>query len=187
MKSVLLALSALLIAVPEGYAQSWRIYSPRRDNFSVRLPAPLRRVTFFEGKHGASNGRGARGQKGIRFYATQQTSPRVREYGIVVIEDSEERRSILGDDRIGGLEFLIGGDDAEPTSESDVRVNGLAGKEFVYGKAIAEGTYTRGRIFDIGHRTYVLVFRAKAAEDLVSSDATRFFDSFRLVKQRHRG
>jgi hypothetical protein len=84
--------------------------------------------------------------------------------------------------RIAGLDFVIGGDDATPTSERAIRVNGLLGKEYVYAKEIADQVYTRGRIFDLGDRVYVIVFRARIAEDLNSADAKRFLNSFRSLR-----
>jgi hypothetical protein len=50
----------------------------------------------------------------------------------------------------------------------------------VYDREITEDTYTRGRIFYAGGRLYVVVFVAATAEDLMSAEATRFLDSFRV-------
>ena len=80
----------------------------------------------------------------------------------------------------GGLYFVIGGDDATPTTEKVVRVNGLVGREYLYSNAISEDTYTRGRIFYAARRIYIIVFVGTSAEDLVSQDADRFLNSFRI-------
>ena len=84
--------------------------------------------------------------------------------------------------RVEGLDFVIGGDDATPTSERALRVNGLLGKEYIYANDIADEVYTRGRIFDVGDRIYVIVFRARTAADLKSADAERFLNSFRSLR-----
>lgn len=180
MKVVFLMLLTLLIASLASDAQSWRVYSPPDKSFTVELPASMQRVTFFEGKHGASNEPGLDADKNVASYAALQTTPEVREYGVIVIDGkSKELDSAEREKRVAGLDFVIGGDDATPTSVQTVHASTLTGKEYVYAKEIAEGIYTRGRVFDAGERIYVIVFRARTAKDLNSPDAERFLNSFR--------
>lgn len=84
----------------------------------------------------------------------------------------------------GGLEFMIGGDDATPTNQKVIRVNGLVGKEYTFARAIRLDTYTRGRIFFINKRLYFIILITSTAEDLSSADAERFLNSFRLRKKK---
>lgn len=181
MKAVfLMLLTLLMMASFADDAQSWRVYSPPEKSFSVELPAPLHRVTSFEGKYGASTEPGLDVHKNVLSYAALQSAPKVREYGVIVIDGkSKEFLSAERGKRIDGFEFFIGGDDATPTSQRTVHVNGLTGKEYVYAKEIEDGIYTRGRVFDAGERIYVIVFRARTAEDLSSPDAEKFLNSFR--------
>jgi hypothetical protein len=175
-------LLTLLMTALECEAQTWRVYSPDK-RISVELPAPLRRVTFFEGKHGASNEPDVDADKEVFSYAALQPESKGREYGVIVIAGGPKKiRPAERQKRIAGLDFVIGGDDATPTSERAIRVNGLLGKEYVYAKEIADQVYTRGRIFDLGDRVYVIVFRARIAEDLNSADAKRFLNSFRSLR-----
>lgn len=180
MKVIFLMLLTLLMTLEQRHAQSWRVYSPPDKSFSIELPAPLRRVTFFEGKTGASSEAGLDVDKNVSSYAALQSAPKVREYGVIVIDGrSKELDPVERRKRVAGLDFVIGGDDATPTSKSTVQANGLTGKEYVYAKEIGDGIYTRGRVFDAGKRIYVIVFRARTAEDLGSPDAERFLNSFR--------
>lgn len=179
MKVILLSLICLLLVPSQNPAQSWRTYSPPDNSFSIELPAPMRRVTWFEGKHGAEIEPDPDVDKDVISYAAIQSEPKAREYGVVVINGKSKEISSKGrGDRVDGLWFLIGGDDATPTSERSVRVNGFIGREYVYAKEISDERYARGRIVDTGENIYVIVFVAQAAEDLTSSDAERFLNSF---------
>ena len=111
-------------------AQSWRVYSPAEKSFSIKLPVPLQRVTSFEGKYGASTELGHDVHKNVLSYTALQSAPKVREYGVIVIDGKS--KEFLSAKRIDGFEFFIGGDDATPTSQRTVHVNGMTGKEYVY-------------------------------------------------------
>lgn len=180
MKVIFRILLVLLIASFESNAQGWRVYYPPDKSFSVKLPVPLQRVTSFEGEHGTSTSAPVETHKAVLSYVAFQTKPKVREYGVIVIDGkSKESSPAERKKRIKGFEFFIGGDDVTPTSERSVHVTGLTGKEYVYAKEIADGIYTRGRVFDAGERIYVIVFRARTAEDLNSLAADKFLNSFR--------
>jgi hypothetical protein len=118
-------------------------------------------------------------------YVSLQGKPKARQFGIVVWEVPKEDRRQYQKGDFGGEGFLIGGDDATATSQKAVRVNGLLGREYVHAEEISEDTYTRGRIFYAGGRLYTIVFVAKTAEDLMSADANRFLDSFRVRRTKN--
>jgi hypothetical protein len=177
---VVSALTLLLLVTPYNFAQTsrplsnqsrnqrWQIYSPPDNSFSVESPVPLQIES--EGER----------QEGISFYVACLSSPIARNFGIVVIDGNHAEWSPeTSENRTDGLWFLIGGDNAEPTRETVVRANGLTGKEYVYSRESRNGFFARGQIFDAGERIYVIVFASSAAEDLTSSDAERFFASFR--------
>jgi hypothetical protein len=166
----------------------WRVQAPCVSDFSVELPAPLYEVSTFEGKHGPSlDAERGFDSFGPAFVALQKT-PMERQFGIVVRNVSKKERKEFNLDLkhgdFGGLNFMIGGDDATPTNEKIVRVNGLVGKEYTYAKAIKPDTYTRGRIFFINNRLYFVIFVTTKAEDISSADAERFLNSFRLRKKK---
>jgi hypothetical protein len=153
------------------------------------VPSPLYKVSWFEGKHGAEiePDWGFENNKTSSYVALQK-DPKTRQFGLVVFEDAGEstakERSEYGKGIFGSWYFMIGGDDAEPTSEKEISVNGLSGREYVFAKAIQLDTYTRGRIFYADGRLYFVIFVTSSAEDLLSPDADRFLNSFRILKQR---
>lgn len=186
MKATVLIAVTLFGAFISASAQTktWRIQSPCDGTFSVELPAPLYEVSWFEGKHGPSLEPDAGFDRGGAAYVALQETPKKRQYGIVVQNVPKEERSEFQRGEFGGSWFVIGGDDATPTSEKVVRVNGFTGREYIYAQEIAEDTYTRGRIFYGAGRLYIIVFVASTAEDLMSAEATRFLDSFRIRTRR---
>jgi hypothetical protein len=183
MKATILIVITLLfgasISAP-AQTKAWRTQSPCRSNFSVELPVPLYQVSWFEGKHGPTLEPDEGFNEGGASYAALQENPKRRQYGIVVQEVTGEARSKYRRGEFEGDYFIIGGDDATPTSEKFIRANGLNGREYVYAREVAADIYTRGRIFYAGNRLYVIVFVAATAEDLMSADATRFLDSFHI-------
>jgi hypothetical protein len=86
-----------------------------------------------------------------------------------------------GRNKLAGLEFTIGGDDAEPASESNIVLNGLKGKEFIYHfpNDVRLG-HRKGRIIDARTRIFVLIYATDSASGLEYSDAARFFSSFKV-------
>ena len=181
---VLLAAQTSYVAYTQN--SSWRAYSAPDRSFSVELPAPLRKVISFSGEHNASLDPDQK-SGWCPCYAAIETSPEDSRFGIIV---TNARQKILrAKPREGGYGLywylgavLIGNEDeAEPTSVKEISVNGLKGKEYIYTRG---GVYTRGRIFEVGGKIYVVVFVGKDDNDLTSSDAERFLNSFRLRKRR---
>jgi hypothetical protein len=180
MKIQLLVL--LLILPGSGAAQrrAWQTQFPCDRTFGVEVPSRLYEVSWFEGKHGPSLEPDESFEKDGRAFVALQRTPKKRQFGVVVQRVPREERRPLARGEFGGLYFLIGGDDATPTSEKTVHVNGLTGREYVYAKEISEDTYTRGRIFYAAGHLYIIVFVGTSAEDLSSQEADRFLNSFRL-------
>lgn len=82
---------------------------------------------------------------------------------------------------LGGLEFTIGGDNAEPTSQADIKVDGFKGKEFIYALTGETFGHRKGRIIDVERKIFVLIYATNTASDLNSSAAARFFNSFKVT------
>ncbi|HEX8491198.1 MAG TPA: hypothetical protein VF658_00005 [Pyrinomonadaceae bacterium] len=184
MKVTLFTILAMLLILSSVYAQGWRVYSPPNTNYSIESPVPFHRVRYYEGEHGIGDAWTTKEEaRGSIVYVAQQSSPKLRDYAVLVADIPKERRPLSVDD-IDYLKWWIGGDDeSEPTDVIDVEVHGLKGKEYIYAKAISLDRYTRGRIFDGGDKVYILIFKSSTAEDLSSNAATRFLNSFRLRKK----
>ncbi len=197
MKVAITFASAIIFLVPHmnGIAcaqnKNWRIYSPPNKSFNVELPAPLRRVMSFEGEHGAS----LAPDQNIRWatcYAAIETNSEESRFGIIVINERTRARFLRLQKRekyLEGLSWLFFADDDETQfMKAPVAIthDGLAGKEYFYVKESSYGSnlFTRGRIFDTGNKTYVIVFVGQNAEDLRSPDAERFLNSFHIRKSR---
>lgn len=181
---VALVLSGNILPAP-AQSKSWRAQTTCKTDFIVDLPVPLYEVSWFEGKHGPSlEPDEVFDADGLLAFVALQRSPLARQYGIVVWDVPLEDRPEYRKGNLGSTNFVIGGDDADPTTVREVNVNGLRGKEYVFAEQITEDTYTRGRVFYARGRLYILVFVATTAADLASSDADRFLSSFRLRKLR---
>jgi hypothetical protein len=157
---------------------------PCDSNFTVIVPSPLYKVSSFEGAHGAGLEADVNFGNGFSSYVALQSRPAERQFGIVIMDVPRKERKKLQSGNSGGFTFMIGGDDAEPTSEKTIRSNNLVGKEYVFAKAIRPDRYTRGRIFYVGGRIYFVIILSRSAEDLASPDADRFLNSFALRKKK---
>ena len=186
MKVAILFTSLILFGASIGYAQTkplssapksatqngWRIFSPPDKSFKVETLVSLSRIDDMYGETSPD------GYKAIDVWGGESKSE--GGFLIVVLTPSEEMRSKHpNDNEIGGLEFVIGGDDAKPLSEKAIIMRGLKGKEFTY-------DLSRGQILDAGERIFILVYAGKSAKDLSSPSATKFFDSFQsMLKKRN--
>ena len=92
--------------------------------FKIEVPSKPHRIDDLYGDTDPN------GYSAIYSYAGSQSSPHRREYQIIVLIPSEGmlKENPRGNE-LGGLQFTIGGDDAEPTSQSSIRVNGLKGRD----------------------------------------------------------
>jgi hypothetical protein len=161
---------------------SWRIYTPSKQSFSIEAPAPLRKVESFSGEHQASLERSQR-IDWATCYAAIETTPEASPFGIIVINARQKFIRSQPRDKLYwylGAVLIGNEDEAEPINVKEINVNGLKGKEYIYTRG---GVSTRGRIFEVGGKIYVVVFVGKDDNDLTSFDAERFLNSFRLRKR----
>ena len=184
-----LATALILTIGCSGYAQteqrrtksnrigksSWQVFSPAGMGFRIEVPSKPHRIDDLYGDADPN------GYSSIDVYGVSQSSPLRREYQIIVLVPSE---GMLKEDsrgnKLGGLQFTIGGDDAEPTSQSSIRVNGLKGREFIYDFPNAEALgHRKGQIIDAGKKIFILIYATDASSDLNSSATGRFFMSFK--------
>jgi hypothetical protein len=123
------------------------------------------------------------GFKSVDVIGSRESRHANSAYQIIVLVPSEGmRKEEGGANKLSGLEFTIGGDDAEPASESLITVNGFNGKEFIYHFAGAESLgHRKGRIIDAQTRIFVLIYATNTPASLNSSAAARFFKSFKIM------
>ena len=181
MKTLLVLAIALLVTcsvsaqtkrVPTSRAPKtkWQRFAPPGLGFGIDVPSKPQRIRDLYGDTDP------KGFKSIDVFGS-------RVFQIIVLVPSTAMlQETKGENKLGGLEFTIGGDDAEPATESTINVNGLKGKEFIYHFPDAETRgHRRGRIIDARTRIFVLIYATKTASGLNSSAAVRFFNSFRVI------
>ena len=185
--AALVSLATATLGVSSAQDISWRRYAPADKSFSIELPSSLIRVASFDGEHGANFDPG-QSEQGASSYSAKSASEESR-FGIVVINGrSKFLGSLKRAKALEGLGWLLIADEDElqfMRPATSIKHGGLVGKEYLYIKenTIQYPLFTRGRIFDTGKRIFVLVFIGRDAKDLHSSDAERFFGSFRLPRK----
>lgn len=183
MKVFILFTSLILFGTFISYAQTkphsstsksttqngWRVFSPPDGSFRIETPVSLSRIDDMYGDDSPEE------YKTIDVFGGESKSQSIL---IVVLTPSEKmRREHPNGNELGGLEFVIGGDDAEPLSEKLINVQGLKGKEFIYNRR-------RGQILDAGERIFVIVYAGKNAKNLNSLSATKIFGSFQSIVKK---
>lgn len=197
--AIMIAVVGLSLHLTCGIARSqtrWQTYTSPDGSFTVEAPAALRKVPSFDGEHGANLAADQQIQWATS-YAAIETNPEDARFGINVING--RLKSMRSQPRAKLLWYLsavlIGDEDnPDPDIQKRVNVNGLRGNEYFHirehrriGNGMTGEIHTRGRIFDLGDRIYVVTFTGRNAEDLTSPDAERFLNSFRLRKRTARG
>ncbi len=124
MKVAILLTSLILFGASINYAQTksrssapkspaqngWRIFSPPDKSLKIETPVSLKRIDDMYGDTSPD------GYKAIDVLGGESKSQ--GGFLIVVLTPSEEMRSKHpNENEIGRLEFVIGGDDAQPLSE----------------------------------------------------------------------
>lgn len=178
--ALVLALAACACAQTQGAKiskSSWQVFAPAGLGFRIEVPFKPARI---KSEYGDID---PKGYKSIYVYGPRETSRRTSAFEIIVLVPSEAMSKENGGvNKLGGLEFTIGGDDAEPTSQFPINVNGFQGKEFIYHFPEAEKLgHRRGRVIDAKTRIFVLIYATNTASSLQSSAAARFFNSFKLM------
>lgn len=154
----------------------WQSFAPPGLGFKIDVPSKPQRV------RGAFGDTDPNGYKSIDVFGGHASHNVGATYEIIVLLPSPGmRRENASRNELGGLEFTIGGDDAEPASELPIKMNGLHGKEFIYHFPDAKTLgHRKGRIIDAGRRVFVLIYATNTAAGLKSREATRFFNSFKV-------
>jgi hypothetical protein len=101
---------------------SWEVFAPAGMRFRIEVPAKPHRN---DNEYGDTD---PKGYKLIRVYEPCESCLTHSAYQIIVLVPSKSmQEKVRGMNKLAGLEFTIGGDDAEPASESNIVLNGLKG------------------------------------------------------------
>ncbi len=151
------------------------MWSPPDNSFKVEVPVRLREI---EGEYAdLYHDR----YKSIKLFGSRPSDSNEMIFQVVILELSD--KELQSHNKLDGLEFLIGGDDARPTKETVLAVDGLNSRELLF--ADSSGC-RKGLIIDGGSRIYVLGLRVKRCDNLNLAPAKRFFESFRVVANKMR-
>lgn len=149
----------------------WHVFSPADRSFTIETPKPLR---YFKDPE----------DKWLEVYgsAASELEACQSQYSVAVgTLDDKDRPN--GD--LSGWRFLIGGSHTDPTSETDILVEGRKAKDIIYTKAFDSGCkYRRGWIIDGGTRIYWLIYQDDELKNLSSPSTMRFLKSFHLRTKR---
>ena len=176
-----------------GQQQDWHVYSSAEDKFAVALPPAVQfaRIATSKNEAGLDQDQENSLDSFTSIYE-DKVAPESKFRILVVNGRAKMFNSISRGNLLTYLSVMIIGDDddPQPTSERVIEMNGLKGKEYVWGKESKTLEYgrtfemfKRGRIFDRGDKIYILVFIGDNAAELKSPIAERFLNSFRLSKQ----
>lgn len=163
-----LMITLCLFVIPLCFGQENKSvkWSPPDKTFSVEVPVGLKEI---EGEYPDSD---PDGFEKIRLYGEVSGNYTFR---IVVLDLLEKLKQLPSDQKLNGLQFMVGGDDDREFTEKYVKIDGLNAKEIVYIKQV-----NKGLLIDGCDRIYVLALHTKDRKDLDSKVANRFFSSFRL-------
>lgn len=117
------------------------------------------------------------GFNSMEFYGGRQEE---NAYVVYVYDWIEKRKLLSFEDRIKGIEFILGGDDDKEFTSIFREINGLKTKEIIF-----SDQNVRGLIIDGNGKTYVLGLSTDNRSDLNSNTANDFFASFKLIPSRN--
>lgn len=148
-----------------------KMWSPPDKSFTVEVPERLRakKAEYDDWNHER--------YKSIKLFGSSPRGGQDLIFQIVILELSD-KGARDSNEKLAGLEFLIGGDDERPTKESKVTIDGLNAREIVFA---GSKKCRKGLIIDGDARIYVLGMIVTNCESLNQAAAKRFFESFRLA------
>jgi hypothetical protein len=164
---IVLILLAGTEVVPHQMQRTW---SPPDKRFSVVVPVKLHEIKreFEDQSQDLFSS--------IRLFGSSEADASNGAFEVIVLQLSGGNK-LRGEQKLKGLEVLIGGEDQAPTSVMSRQVAGLAAKEVRF---VGPTKCNKGLIIDGGDRIYVLAVSVTSCQQLNSAGAERFFESFRL-------
>lgn len=172
--SGLLIVVAICVTAAQKGGVTRRIWSPPDNSFTIELPVDLREI---KGEYDDENKEGFRS---IKLFGSSEAEASFGVFEVVIL-DLSKNEQLNVNDKLKGLEFLIGSDDQRPTKETVVRVDGLPAREVLF---VGPGKCSKGLMIDAGARIYVLGLVVKVCENLDTATAKRFFKTFHLKRHK---
>lgn len=164
----------LAAAQTDSVTKMKRIWSPPDNSFTIEVPVNLREIK------GEYNDESKERFRSIKLFGTSEAEASFGVFEVVILDLSKKEQFNLNG-KLKGLEFLIGGDDQNPTRETVVRVDGLPAREVLF---VSPGKCRKGLMIDAGDRIYVLGLVVNVCEDLDTASAKRFFKTFHLKRHK---
>jgi hypothetical protein len=161
-------------AQKDGVTRFKRMWSPPDNSFTIEVPVNLREVT------GEYRDESKERFRSIRLFGTSEAEATFGVFEVVIL-DLSKKEQLNANDKLKGLEFLIGEDDQKPNKDTVVRVDGLPAREVQF---VGPGKCSKGLMIDAGDRIYVLGVVVNVCEDLDTASAKRFFKTFRLKRHK---
>lgn len=186
-------LSVLLAGAGQSQNIAWREYVPPDLSFKIKLPKGRVKVippnakelkdTFIEkgvGVYLFLNKKAPEDNPRFQIFVFDLTRPEMVQLKKQMVQLKKQ------EDVLDYFALMALGDDDAPSylsSPKDINSNGLSGKEYNYIDTDEPFKhFSRGRLIESTDRLFILVFNGKNEDDLTSSDASQFFDSFEIPK-----
>jgi hypothetical protein len=145
------------------------LFSPPDKTFSVVAPFRLKK---YKSDYGVGDS-----VDSIKLFGGFKSKMILAIY-VVTYEKGDKNINEIPEEKLGGLEFVVGGDDDHDFTERFIRVDGFVTREVVYKNQNAKAI-----MIDTGERVFILCLRSKNRKDLESKIANRFFTSFHLNRK----
>jgi hypothetical protein len=178
--NIFISLLAVLLLSTMGLGHCQRseaktnMWSPPDKSFTIEVPEKLKE------KKGEYDDLDHQRYKSIKLFGSSPKGSQDMIFQIVILELSDKRVADAND-KLAGLEFLIGGDNEKPTKESKMLVDGLNAREVVFA---GSNKCRKGLIVDGDSRIFVLGIIGNNCESLTQAPAKRFFESFQLIHKK---
>ena len=150
------------------------MWSPPDKTFSIKVPAELKEEKGAYTDGVADND--ASLYKAISVFGGTTKSDQA--FLVVTLKLTEKAKRLNTEKKLGGLEFLIGGDDATPTDDKLIQLGNLRAREVLYSSD--EGC-SKGLMIDADRQIVVMGLASSSCKYLKSDVAKHFFSSFRLL------
>lgn len=147
--------------------QRSELWSPPDKSFTIELPVSLKPV---DGSDTSSPPTYSK----IETFAAENSD---YAFLVQVLELGKTSRNLSFEEKLKGLQFVIGGDDDREFLETYLRIDNLPAKQIDY-----KNQNNKGLMIVAGDRIYVLALGTKNRKDLSSQIANRFFRSFHILK-----
>lgn len=144
------------------------LFSPPDTTFSIEVPVRL--------KEDKDEYKEDKSMKSIRVFGGFTHKMSFLVYA-TTYKDGDKSINEIPKEKLGGLEFLIGGDDDYDFAERFIEVDGFPTREVIYKNQNAKGV-----MIDAGEQVFILCLAVKNRRDLDSKIANRFFSSFHLIR-----